>query len=186
MKLPYLVAAAIVALPLTAFADRPNYTYFDVGYARQHLQSPDKQRRCNQDGVFVEGSLAKDEHIFFNMRHVDATSGSWCGSTTTSGSLGWRHDYGSASSFFGQATLIYQNAPRDSDIGVGATLGFRSIVLDNLEARGFAGWGSIDTEETYVGIGLNYQLSSAFSLVGDVRVNRRSNEDFSLGIRYNF
>src|SRR5690606_14394890 len=70
-----------------AFASRPNYNYFGAGYARQHLDLG-----CEQDGLFLEGSLTLNELVYFHASHTDLTSNSWCGSTSTALSLGLRAD----------------------------------------------------------------------------------------------
>lgn len=177
-----LVVLLSVAVSAPAWAVRPNFTYLGAGYARQQLEAG-----CDQDGLYLEGSLALNELVYTQLQHVDLTSNSWCGSTTTALSLGLRAATSRSSAIYGLATMINRDYGPDSDAGAGATLGARGFLTPGLELRGFVTYESIDDlHETLFGLGLNFWFSRAFSLSGDISTSDEQNEAVSLGLRFNF
>lgn len=170
------------ALSAPAWAVRPNFNYLGAGYARQQLDVG-----CDQDGLYLEGSLATNEVIYVHGHHMDVTSDSFCGSTSTAVSLGFRAGMSSTSVLYGQATMINRDYGPDSDAGFGATLGARGILAPATELRGFVTYEAIDDiRETIIGVGLNFWFSRAFSLSGDISTSDENNEAVSLGLRFNF
>jgi hypothetical protein len=172
--------AAIYVAP--SYAARPNYNYFGIGYARQHLDI-----NCDQDGLFLEGSVTLNEIAYFHAQHTDVTSNRGCGSTSTALSLGLRADIGRQSGIYGLATMINRDYGPDSDAGFGGTLGMRGFVSPGFEARGFVTYEAIDDlRETYFGVGMNYWFSRAFSLNAEAAASDEDNESFAVGLRFNF
>lgn len=165
-------------------ANRPNFNYAGLGYTYQDLDS----FACDQDGLFLEGSLSYDEQIFIAAKHVDVTSDGYdCGSTTTSVSLGLRGDIGTTSVLYGKATFLYRDYGSDADPGLGLSFGARSIISNGLEAEGFIGHESVDSySESYIGGALNYWISPDFSLRGSLTSSSESTTTLGLGIRLNF
>jgi hypothetical protein len=179
-RLSVVVLLFVVSAP--AWAVQPNFNYLGLGYARQQLEAG-----CDQDGLFLEGSFALNEVVYAHAHHVDVTSDSWCGSTSTALSLGFRADMSSSSVLYGLATMINRDYGPDSDAGFGATLGARGFIAPAMELRGFISYETIDAiHETIVGVGLNFWFSRAFSLNGDISTSDENNEAVSLGLRFNF
>lgn len=177
-----MVVSFVLMISVPAWAVRPNFNYLGAGYARQQLDAG-----CDQDGLYLEASMALNEIVYANAHHVDVTSNSWCGSTSTALSLGFRADMSGASVLYGHATMINRDYGPDSDAGFGATLGARGIVAPAMELRGFVTYEAIDDiRETIMGIGLNFWFSRAFSLNGDISTSDENNEAVSLGLRFNF
>lgn len=177
-------AVVVLALVFVApsYAARPNYNYLGAGYARQHLDID-----CEQDGIYIEGSLALNEIAFFHGQHTDLTGNKGCGSTSTSLSLGLRADVGRESGIYLLATMINRDYGPDSDAGFGGTLGARGYFSPGVEGRAFVTHESIDDlSETIFGMGLNYWFSRAFSLNAEIATSNESNESFALGLRFNF
>lgn len=177
----FLIVVALFSVRAT-YAERPNYTYVGIGYAYDHLDGG-----CEQDGPFLEGSLTVNELSFVRIQHTDVTSSSWCGSTSTSFGGGVRSDIGGSSSIYATAALVHRDYGNNSETGIGADAGVRSIIMPGIEATGFVGYESIDNIEiTYFGGGLNYWLSRDITLSGVVTVNDNDDEGIKVGLRFNF
>jgi len=177
-----LVVVLCFGVTAPAWAVRPNFNYLGAGYARQQLDVG-----CDQDGLYLEANMALNEIVYANAHHLDVTSDSFCGVTSTALSLGFRADMSRSSVLYGQATMINRDYGPDSDAGFGATLGARGIVAPAMELRGFVTYEAIDDiRETIMGIGLNFWFSRAFSLNGDISTSDENNEAVSLGLRFNF
>ena len=180
--LQFFLFAFGLACTHATFAARPNYTYLGLGYAFDKLDGG-----CDQDGLYLEGSLVLSELTFIQLHHTDVTSSSWCGSTTTSFSGGVRSDIGGSSSLYGTASLLHRDYGNNSDTGAGVNIGLRSLILFELEVNGLLGYESIDGYEvSYIGAGINYWLSQAFSLSAGMTLNDEDDKGVTVGLRYNF
>lgn len=180
------VGLVLVALlsSTAAVASRPDFTYLGAGYIRQHLSA---DVDCDQDGLYLEGSMAFNEFLYTQVRHVDVTSDSWCGSTTSSASFGARLEVGMASALYGHGTVLYRDYGRKTRFGLGVMGGFRSILEQGLEVSVFLGHEAMgEAEQTYFGGGLDYWVGSGLSINGTMAINDQSSEILTLGLRYNF
>lgn len=183
MKLIQL-SISVVALfcAQTSLAARPNYTYLGAGYVYDRLNGG-----CEQDGLFLEGSLVINELSFVRIEHTDVTSSSWCGSTTTSVGGGVRGDIGGSSSVYAAAALVHRDYGVVSETGVGVDAGVRSLVRPELEARGLVGYEALgDIETTYFGAGVDYWLSPFITLNAAITFNDHEDAGIKAGLRYNF
>lgn len=179
--LPSFLLTLVCFSSSSAFADRPNYTYLGLGYAYDRLD-----RDCEQDGLSLEGSLVINELSFVRVNHTDVTSSSWCGSTTSSFAGGVRSDIGGSSSVYATAALVHRDYGNNSETGLGADAGIRSIIVPGLEVDGFVGYEVIDDIEiTYFGGGLNYWISRDFSLTATATVNDNNDKGIRVGLRFN-
>ena len=174
----------IVSASQTALAARPTYNFLGLGYIRQDLHAGND---CVQDGLYLEGSLAMDEHFFVAARHVDVTSDEWhCGSTTTRISGGFKADVGRASSFYSFATGMIHDSGNDTDPGLGMEMGLRSFWQRGLESQFFIGYEVVDDfDESYIGAGLNYWFARHWSLNAQATFTNEDTTGLSLGIRFN-
>lgn len=177
-----ILVALLSATP--AAASRPDFTYLGAGYIRQHLSA---DVDCDQDGLYLEGSMAFNEFLYAQVRHVDVTSDSWCGSTTSAVSFGARLEVGMASALYGQGTVLYRDYGRKTSFGLGMLGGFRSILEQGLEVSVFVGHESVGAaEQTYFGGGLDYWFGGGLSINGTMAINDQSSEILTLGLRYSF
>lgn len=183
MRLLQFFLLTVVVLPAhAAFAARPNYTYLGLGYAYDHLDGG-----CEQDGVSLEGSLVIDELSYIRLNHIDVTSSSWCGSTTSSVAGGVRSDVGGSSSVYATAAISRRDYGYETDLGLAVDTGFRSMVLPGVEVGAFIGYEIVDSREvTYFGGGVNYWLSRSISVTAAVTVNDNDDEGARVSLRYNF
>lgn len=177
------VVVLAVAFVAPAYAARPNYNYIGAGYARQHLDI----NNCEQDGLYIEGSLALNEIAYFHGQHTDLTSNRGCGSTSTALSIGMRAHIGRESGVYLLATMINRDYGPDSDAGFGGTVGARGYLSPGVEGRVFVTHESIDEmRETIFGLGLNYWFSRAVSFNAEISSSDEDNESFAVGLRFNF
>lgn len=184
----FSVLLLILACSAPALAARPNFNYLGAGYARQQLDGEQFDvRSCSADGLFLDGSITLNEIVYFHGQHVDVTSDSWCGSTSTALSLGLRADLSRESAIYAMATMINRDYGPDSDAGFGATVGARGFIAPGWELRGFITYEGIDElRETFAGVGFNFWFSRAFSLTGEAATSDEENESFNVGLRFNF
>lgn len=184
------VALAVgVAAPALSQSNygRPNFNYVGGGYGWQDLEF-ENGGSCEQDGLYIEGSLLMNEQLFVQANLADY-SGDGCGSTTSALGIGIRADYGSSSSLYGvlQGLIRKFDDVNDSDPGVGLSGGIRTMVRTGLEGSGFAGFEAVDGDnQLYIGAGLNYWVSPEVSLKGNVTLDDEGSTGFSIGARYNF
>lgn len=182
IRLP-LVLCVVLYVPLTLA--RPNFNYVGAGYARDHISY--KGAGCNQGGLYLDFSLALNEVYYLQARHVDETSSSWCGDTSTSVGLGIQSAFGSESVMFAAASAIRRDYPDDDNIGVGLQAGVRSVLIHGTEIKGFLGYESIDGwDKTMIGVGANMWMNQSYSANLDLTFGNDNETGLMLGVRYNF
>jgi len=163
---------------------RPGYTYVGGGIAMHEL---DDGGGCSQDGIYLEGSLGLDGQLFVQGQHVDVTSNSWCGSTTTTLSAGLRNDYGNHATMYVIGSVLNRDYGPDSDAGLGFAAGVRAMISRGVEAGGALSYETLDgSDQLYLTGSLNYWLSKDFSAKAELSTADNGNFGFGLGIRYNF
>lgn len=179
----YLILVALLS-SANAAASRPDFTYLGAGYNRQHLSA---DVDCDQDGLYLEASMAFNEFIYAQARHVDVTSDSWCGSTSSFASFGARLELGAASALYGHGTVLYRDYGRRTDFGLGMMGGFRMLLEQGLEVGVFLGLESVGAaDQTYFGGGLDYWVGNGLSINGTMAINDHGSETLTVGLRYNF
>ncbi len=119
--------------------------------------------------------------------------------TTIRGGVGLKYSIGLATDVYGE--LTYESTDLDFgsfalenfDTGekdIGAALGVRSLINDNLELRGWGRYSSVGDvdlntlaldDDTLFGVGFAWQLIRGFSIVGDFESGEFSN--YALGFR---
>ncbi len=184
--LPRLLVVALMAYPLTAFAERPNYNHFDAGYLRHRLGSG-----CVQDGLEVGGSIEVSDRVFVAGNYSSVKSSKKdkesCGSSMLRGSAGIFGDFAEDGTFYG-ALSGQQFSPKngDADIGWGAEAGLRTYLARGIE--GHVALGLIDVgpiNEIYVSVGGIYWFDD-IGVSLDISTSDDDTSGVALGARFSF
>lgn len=164
------------------YGERPNFNYAGIGYTWDDLEEFD----CEQDGLYVEGSIMVNEQMFLQGQYSDVDGNNGCGSQLGRVGAGIRADFGANSALYGIFSLVHLDYGQDADPGFGLNVGIRSIVAPGVELRGYLAHDDVDEyDQTYLGAGVNYWLSREFSLTGEATVSDDT-QGISAGIRLNF
>ena len=177
---------ALLAMPVTAMAQRPDYNFFDFGYLRHRLDTG-----CLQDGFEIGGSLELTDRTFVQGRYSDvgsSRSGKYsCASNLLQVGAGLNGDLTEEASFYGTLSGVHFSPHvGDAEWGWAAEAGLRTYLAPGIEVH--AALGLVEAKplsETYLKVRGVYW----FDVVGvyfDVSNSTDDTATFALGARFTF
>lgn len=198
-----LLAVALMALPLSAFAEGFSYTYVDARYGFSDADASSAQL----NGPVLSGSVALPELLGVSSLYVlgdfsyletdDFTSGGSTGSLSYIDAalrLGSHHALTDGLDLVGSAGVAFANTEgkggfsdfSDDDISYLIGLGLRAQVIDRLELSVGYDFTAVrsDTRGSF-GAGLEYRITPQISVAAAADYASDS-DSYSVGVRYNF
>jgi hypothetical protein len=187
--LRYLSIAALMLSSATAMAEGPSYSYIQANYEKVDVSGGDG------DGFRVAGSVQINDSWFvfagYGSSDIDSRIGRFDIDRTTLGG-GWNSAISENTDWF--VTLVYNDLGAsgrglgsDSDSGLGANIGIRSMLNPNFELYGSLGYANFSDrgDVTVVAAGLWYTVGGNVALGFDFEADSDITS-FGIGIRLYF
>ncbi len=196
-----LLAAALLLVPVTSFAEGLSYNYVEGGYVKVDLDDAD----VDADGFRARVSGLVSESIYLFASYLSVKSDKFTVATFTSATseveqitagFGLRAALGPSTDFFGEVAYVYvegedKNAGpifsgKEDDNGFGLSAGLRHLFSSQFELAGAVNYVDVfgDDATSYTASAL-FHLTPAFSLGGGYTFGDDA-DGWTAGVRFNF
>lgn len=186
-KFGKFVAAALVALPATAFADGLSYNYVEAGYVTGDVDGTDF------DGfrIKLSGKIADAFYLFGDYEALETDTSPAIEIDTITAGLGWRAALGKSTDFNAEVAFVNVDVEvpgfgSDDDSGYGLGVGIRHLITPQFEVGGNVDYVDVfdDDNTSFTALGLFHvtpALSAGISYTTDDDVDA-----WTFGGRFNF
>jgi hypothetical protein len=195
-----LLAAAVIAMPVTSFAEGLSYNYVEGGYLT--LEPDDTSVDFDGFRARISGLVSESIYLFGSYATVESdrvVGGNFAGaklsSDTITAGLGWRTALGTATDLNLEAAYVYAESERkdagalsgsEDDNGFGLSAGVRHLFSPMFEMGGSVNYVDIaDDDATSYTANALLHLTPAFSLGGAYTFGDDA-DGWTAGVRFNF
>ncbi len=190
-----LLAAAVIAMPVTSFAEGLSYNYIEGGYLT--LEPDDTNVDFDGFRAKISGLVSESIYLFgsYATAESDRVAGAKLSSDTITAGLGWRTALGTATDLNLEAAYVYAESElkdagalsgSEDDNGFGLTAGVRHLFSPNFEMGGSVNYVDIaDDDSTSFTANALLHLTPAFSLGGAYTFGDDA-DGWTVGVRFNF
>ncbi|HEY0975385.1 MAG TPA: outer membrane beta-barrel protein [Solimonas sp.] len=186
-KFGKIAVAALVALPLSAFAQGLSYNYVEAGYVTGDADGTDF------DGfrVKISGKIADSFYLFGSYGSLETDTSPALESDTITAGLGWRHALGANTDFTAEAAFVKADVElsgfgSDDDTGYGLGVGVRHLLSPQFELAGNVDYVDVfDDDNTSFTAAALYHFTPALSL-GVSYTTDDDTDAWTFGGRFNF
>ena len=197
MKKQLVLALALAALPLTAFAAEPGYTYLEAGYARLNIDVDDVGD-ADFDGFQVRGSVEAGKDFHFFGSYGSATNddaGIDLDFSELQLGVGYHYPLSDSTDVLAEIGYLRQEldvdefGDADAD-GYRASVGFRSAFNENFEGYVKGSYSGGDFDGFSALVGAQVKFNPTWGLVGELEAGEMGEgvdaTKYLIGVRASF
>ena len=163
-----LLGIVLVLFAVPAFAADLSYNYVELGY--QRIELDDDFVDVEGDGFGIAGSFEVGDNWFVAAGYSQADFDFGIDYDELAVGFGYHVGISDNADFYGSLSWVRAEASFDGfsadEDGVGATIGLRGMVGDNVELSGHVGYVDLgdDSDSTSVGASLLYNVTESVGL----------------------
>lgn len=191
-----LLAAAVLVMPATSFAEGLSYNYIEGGYLS--IEPDDIDVDADGFRAKISGLVSETIYLFATYANVESDAfgaGAKVESDTITAGFGLRFELAPNTDLNAEVAYVYAESElknagalsnKEDDNGFGLTLGLRHLFSSQFEVGGTVNYVDIaDDDATSFTASALYHLTPAFSLGGGYTFGDDA-DGWTAGIRFNF